>query len=221
MRLKLQARLQIWLRRRTLNLNDKGCQQGKTMQARKTIITMLALLSVAAPAAAQHIYKCSDGSYQQTPCPTGTKPTAVIRYTPEPSRPAARSENFSFGDAGGQRYVQPQYNQPQYQQPRSTGGLIANPHAPSLQDRLRTIASDPAYKGSPSARRAAMNAAMQEAGIPSAGEYQAPRAPSPTDDIGRPVRVIDQGTSMPVDGAIKVAPNMIWDPSTGRYRQTY
>ena len=197
------------------------------MDARKTIIGALALLSVAAPAAAQQIYKCSDGSYQQTPCPTGTQPTAVIRYTPEPDSPPSSPIGLSFSDGmptprGSMPAPQ---GMPQYNAQPSQGSVIRNPHGPSLQDKLRRIASDSAYKGSPSARRAAMNAALQEAGYQSAGEYQAPPTPrampSPADGIGLPTRVIDPRTSMPVQGAIKVAPNMIWDPNTGQYRQTY
>lgn len=180
----------------------------------------LLVLFSAFPANAQRIYKCSDGAYQQTPCASNSKPAAVIHYTPEPDAPhttyyAEPAQSFSFG--GRQQSVQSQH-QPSG---RSTAGLISNPNRPSLQDRLSSIASDPAYKGRPSARRAAMNAAMQETGLQGAGDYNAPRAPMPSDNIGQPVQVIDQGTSMPIPGAIKVAPNMIWDPNTGQYRETY
>ncbi len=90
----------------------------------------------------------------------------------------------------------------------------------SLQDKLRNIATDSAYKGSPSARRAAMNAALQEAGYQGAGDHQPPK-PAHNSSIGQPANVIDSQTSMPINGAIRVAPNRIWDPTTGQYRDTY
>lgn len=188
----------------------------------KIHLSIMALaLALASQASAQQIYKCADGVYQQEPCAGNAKPQAVIGYTPVPDAPRdysnRSSQNFEFRDA--------QSDPRQYSQPRqSSSAAIANPYAPkepSLQDRLSSIASDPAYRGSPSARRAAMNAAMQESGYQSSGPYQAPRAPSPTDGIGRPARVIDDRTGQPINGAIKVAPNRIWDPATGKYYDTY
>jgi hypothetical protein len=53
---------------------------------------------------------------------------------------------------------------------------------------------------------------------------QLPRARAtardPNEGIGHPVRVIDPNTSVPIEGAIKVAPNRIWDPKTGEYHWT-
>lgn len=184
------------------------------------LIAALALV-LAQQASAQQIYKCADGIYQQEPCAGNAKPKAVIGYTPVPDAPrdysSRPSQNFDYRDSPSEhrQYIQP--SQP-------SGASIANPYAPkqpSLQERLRSIATDPAYRGSPSARRAAMNAAMQEHGYQSSGPYQAPRAPSPTDGIGRPARVVDDRTGRPINGAIKVAPNRVWDPSTGKYYDTY
>lgn len=171
-------------------------------------------LALAAPVSAQQVYKCADGVYQQTPCASGKKPEKVYRYTPEPEPaprryyPSASSRSFSYGGNSSAR-----------QQRSGGGGVIANPNSQRLQDKLGSIASDSRYKGSPSARRAAMNAAMQEAGYQGAGPYQAP--PPASNGIGQPVQAIDARTGMPINGAIRTAPNQIWDPATGQYRDTY
>lgn len=171
-------------------------------------------LALAAPAVAQQVYKCANGVYQQTPCASGKQPEKVYHYTPEPE-PAPQRYSSS---ASSQRFSY-DGNSSAGQQRSSGGGVISNPNGKSLQDKLASIASDSRYKGSPSARRAAMNAAMQEAGYQGSGPYQAPRPAS--SGIGQPVQVIDAGTGMPINGAIRTAPNQIWDPATGQYRDTY
>lgn len=176
----------------------------------------LAMALVSFSAFAQQIYSCGNGVYQQTPCPKGSS-SKTIRYTPVPDSPPVQ---YHSTPPQAVEYSASPPAAAAAPQSRSAGGVIANPHGMSLQDKLRNIASDSAYKGSPSARRAAMNAALQEAGYQGAGDYQPPR-PVNDQGIGRPANVIDSQTSMPINGAIKVAPNRIWDPSTGQYRNTY
>lgn len=189
----------------------------------KSYFAFIVVVMATTSAQAQTIYKCSDGkggnTYQQTPCAKTAQTKTVYKYTPEPDAP--RDYGQQSGSSPAFNQGQRSYPQQQYApQPQSNGGLISNPYAPSLQDRLRSIASDPAYKGSPSARRAAMNAAMQAEGYQSAGEYVPPRVPNPAAGIGQPVQVLDRATMQPIPGAIKVAPNRIWDPNTGQYRET-
>lgn len=183
-----------------------------------SVVVAAALMLAAAPAGAQQIYKCANGSggntYQQTPCAAGKSTKQVYRYTPQPDSPRDY----------GQYYRQEAYSSQYRQQASSSAGGVIPPGGSgqgNLQERLRSIASDSAYKGRPSARQAAMNAAMQEAGIQPASPYQAPRVASPSDGIGLPVNAINERTGVPVNGAIKVAPNRIWDPTTGQYYDTH
>lgn len=181
-------------------------------------LVFIAAMLVAATAQGQSIYKCSNGkggnTYQQTPCEKATETKTVYTYKQVPDAPhdygqPGQAQSYSYDLQPQQRYVAPR---------QSGGGLISNPSAPGLQDKLRRIASDPAYRGSPSARRAATNAAMQEAGYQSAGDYRPPA--NPASGIGQPVQVLDRDTMLPIPGAIKVAPNRIWDPNTGQYLET-
>lgn len=175
------------------------------------LLTLFAALACAAPATGQQIYKCAGGVYSQTPCAGGKAPQKIYRYTPVPDSPPPPSYYAAPAPAS----APPVAAQPSYQQPAAPSG---DPH---IQEKLRAIATDSAYKGSPSARRAAMSAALQEAGYAPASQYAPPGMRSPTDGIGQPANVIDPRTSMPINGAIKVAPNLIWDPATGQYIRTY
>ena len=187
------------------------------------IVGLSCCLLAAGDAAAQQIFKCADGSggttYQQTPCATAASTKQVISYRREADAPRDYGQKIHdpYAELEPEEAPAPRAGRPTA---RATAGLIENPQAPkqSLDDRLRSIASDPAYKGSPSARRAAMNAAMQEHGLAGAGPYVPPPNPS-TQGIGQPAKVIDPYTGQIIDGAIKVAPNRIWDPKTGQYRE--
>lgn len=94
--------------------------------------------------------------------------------------------------------------------------------SPALQRELERIARDSAYRGSPSARRAAMNAAMANAELAPAGAYQAPQPPQ-APQVGQPATVIDPRTGAPINGAngvIMVGPSRAWNPRTGEYFDT-
>jgi len=177
-----------------------------------------AIMTAMPTAYAQQIFSCGNGVYQQTPCPQGTASKA-IKYKRVPDSPTAQYSSAGSQAADYSGYQRPTFT-PSVQRPQSSTGIIANPGSMSLQDKLKHIATDSAYKGSPSARRAAMNAALQEAGYQGVGDYRPPN-PAYNPGIGQPANVIDSQTSMPINGAIRVAPNRIWDPSTGQYRDTY
>ncbi|EZP43139.1 hypothetical protein BW38_03485 [Stenotrophomonas sp. RIT309] len=185
----------------------------------RVIAAVAFAITIALPtASAQQIYSCGNGVYQQTPCPKGTASKA-INYKRVPDSPTVQ-----YGSTGSQAADYSSHQRPTVApsaaRPPSRGGIIANPGGMSLQDKLRQIATDSAYKGSASARRAAMNAALQEAGYQGVGDYQPPK-PAYDPGIGQPVNAIDSQTGMPINGAVRVAPNQIWDPNTGQYRSTY
>ncbi len=185
---------------------------------RLTTAVAFAIMTAMPPASAQQIFSCGNGVYQQTPCPKGTASKA-IKYKRVPDSPTAQYSSVGSQAADYSGYQRPTVI-PSVQRAQSSAGIIANPGAMSLQDKLKHIATDSAYKGSPAARRAAMNAALQEAGFQGVGDYRPPN-PASTLGIGQPANVLDSQTSMPINGAIRVAPNRIWDPSTGQYRDTY
>ncbi len=195
----------------------------------KIYIVLLLLAMPASQAQAEQIYKCSDGkggtSYQQIPCANLADTKQVYRYIRPAERPRNYNHNQDYSQYQGQASPTQYQSTPEYQQRGSQGSIISNPSGPSMQDKLAQIARDPRFKGSPSARHAAMSAAMQEAGMQPLAPYQpaypTSRTSNPSDGVGLPANVIDQRTGMPINGAIKVAPNRIWDPSTGQYLEAH
>lgn len=86
----------------------------------------------------------------------------------------------------------------------------------------QTVAAPPSYQPSLAAIRDPYKEGLNSPHSHGpAKPYSPPRFRSPADGIGQPANVIDPRTSMPINGAIKVAPNLIWDPTTGQYREAY
>ena len=178
-------------------------------------LMLVAVAAVSVPAMGQQIYKCSDGkggnTYQQVPCARAAETKTVYRYTPVPDAPrqyqGGPSADFSFsGQVGGA----PQRSQGQSYQAQPSGGVIRS--TSDLDDRLRHIQSL-------SGTREGRAQLRRESGYQLPQSAQQP-AYDPTQGIGQPTRVLDRSTMQPIQGAIKVAPNRIWDPKTGQYHWT-
>jgi hypothetical protein len=175
------------------------------------LIAVVAYAS-AAQAQAQTIYKCTDGkggtAFQQSPCEGTSKTESVRSYQRQPDAPHdygqyEQPENFQFqgepSDAGRA--------QPQYQASRQPD---INPMSAEAEMRRRMENMSRSREGRALQRQMS---GQQLTHAPVA-------TPDPNRGIGQPVRIIDPSTSMPIEGAIKVAPNRIWDPKTGEYYWT-
>lgn len=178
------------------------------------VLAIAMATSWAAPA--QQIYKCANGVYSQTPCANNAAPKAVIKYTPEPDHP---TQYYSAPSEQSYRFSQAQPQTRWAQGQSSMGAAISTGNGRSAADEIAALANDPRFKGNRTLRQAAANAILQSHGMNGVSYPSAPQTDS-SYGIGQPTRVIDQRTGMPINGAIKVAPNRIWDPATGRYYDT-
>ena len=167
----------------------------------RSLIVGPVMLALAFPAFGQQIFKCEDGkgghAYQQTPCAKPAQTREVRAFTPERDSP-----NY-YQDYVYDRQVQDARQAAstrQISQPAGRGGdggLIRDPYA------APDLGSAPGYFDRKNARRSARAAATTST--------------QPTDNIGQPVDVFDPYSGRINHSQIKVAPNRVWDPKTGRY----
>ena len=156
---------------------------------------------LAATAHGQTIYKCSNGkggnTYQQTPCANAAKTKTVYSYTPVPDAPRDYGQ-FDRQPRGGSYGEEQAWQQPSPGS-QATAGLIRNQ---GEEDRRREIAES-SY----------INRRLTKRPIRT--------VPDPSEGIGQPTRVLDERTMLERNDMIKVAPNRVWDPRTGKYHNTH
>ena len=187
------------------------------MQARKTIITMLALLSVAAPAAAQQIYKCPGSVYQQKPCAGNAAPVKVFTYgqeTPQRQYVGSSAQRPSSRSASTSSYSQPQLVNPY----RASYGAPSISYDSSGNEVHRYVQPESVYTTAPSYTSPTYTSTYRDfddGPVVSMehSTYVPPTIPTTTQYADSRGRVMYD--------AIPVGPNTYRDPATREYRQTY
>lgn len=174
----------------------------------KPAIVVLVALG-ASPAGAQQIYKCADNkgstTYQQTPCADALATRDVRTFTPEADSPNYYQDQvrqLQRAAAVGGTGASP-VSAPASRSAPSDGGLIRDPYA-----MPQTTADDPRWDGYFGRKERRRTELSQRA---------AERRTDPASNIGQPVQVLDPYSGKIKHNQIKVAPNRVWDPETGKY----